>query len=160
MTSDTIARRPYRPCVGVVLANPAGQVFVGQRADWTTPAWQMPQGGIDPGEGPRDAGLRELQEETGVGAELVTVEAETADWVAYDFPTEVAATRWNGKFRGQTQKWLLARFHGQDDQIRIDTEHPEFSEWKWVAPDAALALIVPFKREVYASVLAEFAGRI
>ena len=146
----------YRPCVGVVLANTAGQVFVGQRADWSEPAWQMPQGGIDAGETPHVAALRELQEETGVGPRLVRIECETPDWLCYDFPSDIAAKRWGGRYRGQAQKWFLARFLGQDDQIDLATEHPEFTEWQWVAPQDTLALIVPFKRDVYAQVLEEF----
>ncbi len=156
LTADKGAGLSYRPCVGVMLVNSAGQVFVGQRADMTEPAWQMPQGGIDKGESPKVAALRELQEETGVDPSLVRLEAETADWVSYDFPAEVAGKIAKGKYRGQTQKWFLLRFEGQDAQVRIDTSHPEFSEWRWVSPDDLLDLIVPFKRGVYASVLDEF----
>ena len=120
----------------------------------------MPQGGIDVGETPREAGLRELWEETGVTANLVTVEAETAGWVRYDLPDELVGKVWKGKFRGQEQKWLLCRFHGTDDQIRIETEHPEFSEWRWLPVAELVASIVPFKRAVYETVLAEFAARL
>ncbi|KAA9006140.1 RNA pyrophosphohydrolase [Histidinibacterium aquaticum] len=148
--------RPYRPCVGVLLANRQGQVFVGQRADLTEPAWQMPQGGIDGDETPREAALRELEEETSVTRDLVEIEAESRDWMSYDFPSEIAARRWGGRFRGQTQKWVLARFDGSDDQIVIATAHPEFSEWQWLPPKDVLAKIVSFKREVYARVLDEF----
>ena len=148
----------YRPCVGVVMANAGGLVFVGQRADWAEPAWQMPQGGIDNGENPHVAALRELEEETGVPPRLVRIEGETTDWLSYDFPSDIAASRWGGKYRGQAQKWFLARFLGEDAQIDLATEHPEFSEWQWVTPQDALDLIVPFKREVYARVLEEFGG--
>ena len=160
MTPEDIARLPYRPCVGVMLVNPAGRVFVGQRIDRDVDAWQMPQGGIDDGETPREAGLRELREETGVTADLVTVEAETSDWIAYDLPHALVGKIWKGQFRGQTQKWLLARFLGRDDQIRIATEHPEFGSWKWLDPGDLVANIVSFKRDVYVRVLAEFAGRL
>ncbi len=155
MTPDEIARLPYRPCVGVMLANAEGHVFVGQRIDWPEPAWQMPQGGVDPGEDPRAAALRELEEETGVPASLVRVEAETAGWIPYDLPPEIVPRRWGGRFRGQEQKWFLMRFLGTDDQVRIDTAHPEFSEWRWLDPAELAAQIVPFKRAVYEAVLAE-----
>ena len=148
---------PYRPCVGVMLTNPAGLVFVGQRRDSDVPAWQMPQGGIDKGETPREAGLRELLEETGVTEDLVRVLAETEGWLRYDLPAHLLGRVWGGKYRGQEQKWLLVRFMGRDDQIRIDTDHPEFSEWRWLPPEALAAHIVAFKRPVYEAVLAEFA---
>lgn len=156
LTATEIDRLPYRPCVGVMLANTDGQVFVGQRLDNDTPAWQMPQGGIDQGEDPRDAALRELWEETGVTPDLVEVVAETADWVPYDLPHDLVPRIWKGRFRGQRQKWFLMRFMGSDDQINILTSHPEFSEWRWLDPDDLVDHIVPFKRAVYVSVLAEF----
>ncbi len=157
MTPEDIARLPYRRNVGVMLVNPQGGVFVGQRMDSETPAWQMPQGGIDPGEDARDAALRELQEETGVAPALVTVEAETGDWIPYDLPLELVPNIWKGRFRGQEQKWFLMRFHGTDDQVRIDADdHQEFSEWRWLPHDQLVAQIVPFKRAVYARVVEEF----
>ena len=156
MTPEEIAALPYRRNVGVMLVNAAGHAFVGQRIDSETPAWQMPQGGIDRGETPRDAALRELQEETGVSPDLVTVEAETEGWLAYDLPHDIVPRIWKGRFRGQEQKWFLLRFHGTDDQVRIDLPHPEFSEWCWLPPDKVLAQIVPFKRPVYEQVLAAF----
>ncbi len=153
---EQIARLPYRPCVGVMLANPQGLVFVGQRLDNDTPAWQMPQGGIDAGEDARDAALRELWEETGVTPDLVSVVAETRGWIPYDLPHEIVPRIWQGRFRGQEQKWFLMRFHGSDDQINIVTSHPEFSEWRWLDPSDLVDHIVPFKRAVYAAVLEEF----
>jgi putative (di)nucleoside polyphosphate hydrolase len=150
---------PYRPCVGVMLANPQGLVFVGERID-TPGAWQMPQGGIDKGETPREAALRELEEETGVAAGLVAVEAETPGWVRYDLPDHLLGKTWKGRYRGQEQKWFLLRFHGADDDIRIGTAHPEFARWRWSAPDELLGAIVPFKRAVYTQVLAAFDGRL
>lgn len=160
MTPDEIAALPYRPCVGVMLINPRGHVFVGQRKDSKTPAWQMPQGGVDPGEKTLDAALRELWEETGVPEKLITVEAEMPELVRYDLPHDVVPRTWKGRFRGQEQKWYLFRFHGTDDDIDIATGHPEFSEWRWVPKDELLSSIVPFKREAYAKVVAAFAHRL
>ncbi|QGX99899.1 RNA pyrophosphohydrolase [Roseovarius faecimaris] len=156
MTPDEIASLPYRPCAGVMLVNPANHVFVGQRKDSQMPAWQMPQGGIDPGEEPRAAALRELWEETGLPADMVTVEAETRDWLPYDLPHDLVPRIWKGRYRGQKQKWFLLRFHGADSDVNIKTAHPEFSEWRWLPHEELVAQIVPFKREVYARVLSEF----
>ena len=160
MTPDQIAALPYRPCVGVMLVNQDGRIFVGQRNDRDQEAWQMPQGGIDKGEDPRDAALRELWEETGVTADLVTVDAETEGWVAYDLPHDVVPNIWKGRYKGQEQKWFLLRFNGSDDQIDIATEHPEFTQWKWIDPADVVASIVPFKRAVYEQVLAELGPKI
>lgn len=155
MTTDP-GTLPYRPCVGVVLVNAQGQIFAGQRKDSDSPAWQMPQGGIDDGEKPRAAALRELWEETGVTADKVDFVAKTADWVTYDLPPELLGRVWGGKYRGQKQKWFLFRFTGTDADIRIDTDHPEFSRWRWIGADEMVAAIVPFKRAVYEQVVAEF----
>ena len=160
MTPEEIARLPYRPCVGVMLLNAEGQVFVGQRKDRDTDAWQMPQGGIDPGETPQQAALRELWEETGVTADLVEVIAESEGWMAYDLPHDIVPRIWKGRFRGQEQKWVLMRFQGADDQVNIQTEHPEFTEWRWQPVDQLVACIVPFKREVYERVLEAFAPHL
>jgi putative (di)nucleoside polyphosphate hydrolase len=156
MTADEIAKLPYRRNVGVMLVNALGHVFVGQRLDSNVPAWQMPQGGIDKGEAPREAALRELEEETGVSASLVTVEAETAGWVSYDLPHDLVPRIWKGRYRGQEQKWFLLRFHGSDADVNIALPHPEFSEWRWLPGDELVANIVPFKRAVYEQVVAEF----
>ena len=160
MTPDQIARLPYRPCVGVMLANADGQIFVGQRIDRDTSAWQMPQGGIDAGETPRDAALRELGEETGLPPEMVRIEAETSEWVPYELPHDLVPRIWKGRFRGQEQKWFLMRFLGRDKDVNIATDHPEFSEWRWMDPADLVANIVPFKRSVYESVLAEFGDKL
>lgn len=156
MTPDEIARLPYRPCVGVMMINASGQVFVGQRMDQNQDAWQMPQGGVDAGEAPRDAALRELWEETGVRADLVEILAETRDWLPYDLPHDLVPRIWKGRYRGQEQKWFLVRFLGRDDQIDIATAHPEFSRWRWQPVADLIANIVPFKAAVYARVLDEF----
>lgn len=147
--------RPYRPCVGVVLANPSGLIFTGERID-TLGAWQMPQGGIDDGETPAAAALRELEEETGLPPSLVTVEAEHPDWVLYDLPEHLVGRLWKGRFRGQTQKWFLLRFHGTDSDIDIAKHDHEFARWRWSTPDEVLRDIVPFKRSVYDQVIAAF----
>lgn len=160
MTPDEIAKLPYRPCVGVMLMNAKGAVFVGQRRDRYTEAWQMPQGGVDKGENPREAAYRELWEETGVTADLVEIVTETENWLPYDLPQDLVGKIWKGKYRGQEQKWYLMRFLGRDDQVNIDTAHPEFSKWRWQDADLLVEKIVPFKREVYVQVLAEFAPHI
>lgn len=156
MTPEEIARLPYRPCVGVMLLNAAGEAFVGQRTDRDQDAWQMPQGGVEKGEAPRQAALRELEEETGVSRDLVTVVAETKGWVPYELPHDLVPRLWKGRFRGQEQKWFLMRFSGRDNQINIVTEHQEFSQWRWVPVADLVPNIVPFKRAVYEAVLAEF----
>lgn len=160
MTPDEIAALPYRPCVGVVLTNGSGEVFAGQRIDNPGPAWQMPQGGVDSGEAPRDAALRELGEETGVSPDLVEVIAETREWIPYDLPHDLVPKLWKGRYRGQEQKWFLMRFSGTDADVNIRTEHAEFSRWRWLTPDELLSSIVPFKRDVYDAVFAAFQGKI
>jgi len=156
MKPEEIATLPYRSNAGIVLVNPSGLVFAGQRIDSPGGAWQMPQGGIDKGESPRDAALRELTEETGVTTDLVNVIAETKGWITYDLPPELLHKLWKGRYRGQQQKWFLMRFTGRDDQVNIALEHPEFSQWTWMPTDELLGKIVPFKRGVYTSVFEQF----
>lgn len=159
MTSvdDTgFANLPYRPCAGVMLLNADGLVFVGQRIDSSADAWQMPQGGIDAGEEPSTAALRELGEETGIDPSRVSVIAQSRTEHLYDLPPHLLGKMWKGRFRGQRQWWFLMRFKGDDSDINIATAHPEFRAWQWVAPDRLVDLIVPFKRQLYANVVAEF----
>jgi len=148
---------PYRPCVGVMLINADGMVFVARRKD-TPDAWQMPQGGIDEGETPRQAALRELEEE--IGTAKAEILAESAGWHRYDLPPHLLGRVWGGRFRGQEQKWVLCRFTGQDTDIDLDTDHPEFDAWKWVPVADLTRLIVPFKRAIYEAVVAEFRDRL
>lgn len=150
--------KPYRRGVGVVLLNAANQVFVAQRIDTEEPAWQMPQGGIDKHEDPLAAALRELEEEIGTAnAELV---GETDGWLRYDLPADFQGKVWKGKYRGQEQKWYLMRFLGRDDDINLDTAHPEFSTWKWTDFHSLPELIVGFKRDLYKMIVAAFAGKL
>ena len=154
---------PYRPCVGVMLVNADGRVFVGQRIDRATNPggegdfWQMPQGGSDDGEDVTTAGLRELAEETGIGADKIVILAQTREELFYDLPPELLGKLWKGKYRGQRQHWLLARFIGEDSDVRLDAHDPaEFCAFKWADTDELVDLIVPFKKRVYRAVIDEF----
>ncbi len=154
MKGDEGAPLAYRRGVGVMLLNSRGQVFVARRIDVSDEAWQMPQGGIDAGEEPRRAALRELFEE--IGTDKVEIVAETEDWLGYDVPDELVGRVWGGGFRGQTQKWFVMRFLGEDGDIDLEAAKPEFRDWKWVAMAELPALIVPFKRRLYETLLARF----
>ncbi|WP_375396192.1 RNA pyrophosphohydrolase [uncultured Sphingomonas sp.] len=148
---------PYRPCAGIMLVNRDGRVFVGQRLDATVEAWQMPQGGIDPGEDAQAAALRELGEETGIAPDQVELIATAPHELTYDLPDDLIGKVWKGRYRGQRQRWFLYRFTGDDSAINIATTHPEFSTWRWIDPAALPSVIVPFKRQLYREVLAAFA---
>ena len=158
--STPVDARPYREGVGIALLNADDLVFVGQRIDQTAEAWQMPQGGIDPGEDPLTAAMREMGEEIGVAPELAEVIAESRGWLSYDLPPDLADKVWHGKYRGQRQKWYLARFKGGDADINIATEHPEFNAWRWAPFRSLPDIIVPFKRPIYEMIVAEFADRV
>lgn len=149
---------PYRPCAGFMLLNADGRVFVGQRIDPSAHGfWQMPQGGIDPGEDVRAAALRELAEEIGVPAHMVEVIAGASRPIRYDLPPELLGKVWKGRYRGQEQHWFLGRFLGQDTDIDLEAhDPPEFNAWRWIDPGLLPEVIVPFKRAVYEEVLAEF----
>ena len=153
---------PYRPCVGIMVVNRNGLVWVGRRADMPGDLegkgqwWQMPQGGIDEHEDPAFAALRELREETGIRS--VSIIGHTSGWLTYDLPPELLGVIWGGRFRGQRQKWFAMRFEGEDREIDIaghDGSPPEFEAWQWVAIDRLVEAIVPFKRDVYRAVVDE-----
>ncbi len=146
---------PYRPGVGVMLLNEHNHVMVGQRLDSTLEAWQMPQGGIDPGEDPITAALRELEEE--IGTAKAAIIAESRDWLTYDLPNDLIGKLWKGRYCGQRQKWFVMRFTGIDADINLMTAHPEFRAWRWAPAKSLPEMIVPFKRDLYSAVLAEFA---
>ena len=146
--------RPYRPCVGIMLINQQGDIFGGQRLDNRAEAWQMPQGGIDEGEDVETACFREMREEIGTNkADILRLHP---DWLNYDIPRSLADNLWSGAYRGQTQKWVALRFTGEDTDINIQTEDPEFISWQWLSPDELIQRAVPFKRDVYTNIMAEF----
>jgi putative (di)nucleoside polyphosphate hydrolase len=150
--------KPYRRGVGVVLLDARGRVFVAQRIDTQEPAWQMPQGGIDDGETPRQAAVRELHEE--IGTHKARIIGVTPTWLTYDLPADLQRKMWKGKYRGQKQKWYLMRFTGTDADINLETDHPEFSTWKWLPFTHLPRVIVGFKREIYKQVVAAFKDKV
>ncbi|HEY1612125.1 MAG TPA: RNA pyrophosphohydrolase [Rhizomicrobium sp.] len=145
---------PYRPCVGVMLFNKEGMVFVGRRIDQTIEGWQMPQGGIDGDETPAEAAFRELEEE--IGTRNAALLRELPEWLSYDLPLHLLGVGLRGRYRGQRQKWIAMRFLGDDSEITVKTAEPEFAQWKWLALEALPRLIVPFKRDTYSKVIAAF----
>ena len=155
MTRERIASLPYRPNVGVCLTDPAGRIWAGERLD-TPGAWQMPQGGVDPGENPQVAALRELHEETGIEPGAVTLIEALPEPVRYELPGDLIPTLWGGRFRGQAQHWFRLGYDGPDDAVDLDRHEREFARWRWMGAEELLSHIVPFKREVYATVLSRF----
>lgn len=163
---SNVSRRPgprhaqfnYRPCVGIMLFNADGLIFVGQRRDRMVEAWQMPQGGVDEGEAPRLAAFRELEEE--IGTRRADIVSETVDWLAYDLPEDLQGKVWKGKYRGQIQKWYLMRFLGDDSDINLDTHEPEFRSWRWSRIEELIGLAVPFKQGIYAELVRRFGPKI
>ncbi len=159
MSAARLPPAGYRACAGIVLFNSAGLVFAGRRSDTHPAAWQFPQGGIHPGEPADKAALRELAEET--GTDRATIVHATDGWLTYDLPDDLRTRMWGGRYRGQAQRWFLARFHGEDGDIDIAAgDPPEFDAWRWMPLADVAAQIVPFKREIYARVVAAFADRI
>ncbi|MEY3657897.1 MAG: hypothetical protein RLZZ561_67 [Pseudomonadota bacterium] len=161
--TDAYAHLPYRPCAGIMLKNPQGLIFVGQRLDGSgvsSEAWQMPQGGVDDGEDPETAALRELGEETGLAPHHVDIITRSAGEHLYDLPPDLLGRIWKGQYRGQRQIWFLMNFLGRDEDVNIATAHQEFRDWRWAHVDELVDLIVPFKRELYSNVLKEFAPHL
>lgn len=153
---------PYRPGVGIMLLNAEGLVFVAKRIDMTSEAWQMPQGGIDPGEDPLTTAYRELEEETGVPISAVELleQTDVNAPLRYDLPANLIPKLWKGQFRGQEQHWFAMRLTAGDEVINIETEHAEFSEWRWAEMHSLPDIIVPFKREMYEKIVGYFLPRL
>ena len=148
--------KDYRPNVGMMIINQKKEIFVGKRIDHPSNFWQMPQGGIDAQEIPSIAALREMDEEVGIKKNKVDLLSESKDWYYYSIPSDLAKTLWKGKYKGQRQKWFLYKFKGTEKDINIHTEHPEFSDYKWVTKDFLVPNIVPFKKKIYEKLLLEF----
>ncbi len=153
MMTDPVSL-PYRPCVGIMLLNAQGKVFVARRIDTMVEAWQMPQGGIEPGEDPETAAFREMEEE--IGTRNAEIMEEFDGWLKYDLPDHLRDKVWNGKYRGQEMKWYLMRYLGRDSDINLDTDHPEFLEWKWLEMTKLAQSIVEFKRPLYQQLVSRF----
>ena len=153
------SEKNYRPCVGIVLIN-NGSIFAGQRLDYKSDAWQMPQGGIEENESPIRAAIRELKEETGIKKKHIKIILESKNWINYDLPKELIPKLWNGKFVGQSQKWFAMEFLGSDSDVNINTKNPEFSKWQWMTKNKLLDRIVPFKKRVYENILSQFSAQL
>lgn len=158
MNNDIISKSyrklPYRPGVGMMIIDKNSRIFVGKRIDTKIQAWQMPQGGINIGETPSLAALREMSEEIGCNKGYII--AESKFWYSYDLPQTLIPKLWGGNFRGQKQKWFLIKFTGTNEDININTKTPEFEEWRWAELDELLSIIIPFKRKLYKAVIKEF----
>ena len=156
--TETRDPKLFRPNVGLALFHRDGLVLLGKRVATDGPyQWQMPQGGVDRGESPRDAAYRELEEEVGVAPKMVDLLEETADWIYYEFPTELRAKmKQRGRYLGQRQKWFAFRFRGRDADVRLDAHSPEFSDWRWAALESTPDLVIPFKRATYQAVVRRF----
>ncbi len=153
------SEKNYRPCVGIVLIN-NGSIFAGQRLDYKSDAWQMPQGGIEENESTIRAAIRELKEETGINKKHIKIILESKNWINYDLPKELIPKLWNGKFVGQSQKWFAMEFLGSDSDVNINTKNPEFSKWQWMTKNKLLDSIVPFKKRVYENILSQFSAQL
>jgi len=153
-SDHNISLLPYRLGVGMMILNKHNQVFVGKRVDAKVEAWQMPQGGIDIGETPSRAALREMEEE--IGTKNGNIVSETKNWYSYDLPKFLIPKLWNGQYKGQKQKWFLINFTGEDSEIEVETNHPEFEDWRWVDLVELTEIIIPFKRKLYEAVMSEF----
>ena len=145
---------PYRPCVGMMIINKEKMIFVAKRMDTKIQAWQMPQGGIDLGETPSKAAMREMEEE--IGTSNGRIIAESKNWYSYDIPKFLIHKLWNGCYKGQRQKWFLIEYTGSDSDINLRTKNPEFTEWRWANVNELPEIIIPFKKRLYDSVVKEF----
>ena len=154
---DDYKNLPYRLGVGLMIINANNKVFVGKRIDTKNPfCWQMPQGGMDDGETPSKAALREMAEE--IGSSHGQIIAETKNWYCYDLPLRVIHRMWDGKYKGQKQKWFLIKYNGTDQDINVQTQNPEFNSWRWIKANKLIKVVVPFKKSLYEAVLREFKG--
>lgn len=150
-----IENLPYRPGVGMMIVNKDKKIFIAKRKDTKLQAWQMPQGGIDQGETPSRAAIREMEEE--IGNAYGRIISESANWYSYDIPKFLIQKLWEGNYKGQIQKWFLIEYTGQDNDINLNTENPEFTEWRWASIQELPSLIIPFKKKLYDAVIKEFA---